>query len=101
MSDRLQLDILASMAEQWTDIADAMLTITIGLFMRHAEMDVVDFRIDAKSVDDLLTNYTMDREYHSIYGVQYLRVTLKRKEVTSDGQSSIRNDTAGNVVDTP
>lgn len=85
--DRLQLEILAKMAESWSDTSDAMLTIAIGLFMLNSEENVVDLRIDTERVNYLLTNFNLDREYHTINGVAYLRVKLTPKEeVTSDGR---------------
>lgn len=104
--DRLQLDILAKMGEEWTDTTDAMMTLAIGLCMLASEQEVIDFRIDQESVTHLLTTYTLDREYHSIYGVPYMRVSLTRKEVTSNGPSTANAEVTsetdtGNVVETP
>lgn len=75
--DRLQLDILAGMAEKWEDLTQAMLTITIGLIMRELGRDVVDVILD---VNGLIDRYDLDRTYYTTpEGIKRMRVTLTLK----------------------
>lgn len=77
--DRLQLDILAKMAEDWSDTTQAMITIMIGLVMRSINVDTLDLSLDANTISDLTSNYTLDRTYTLVDGRQHMVVTLQRK----------------------
>jgi len=100
MSERLYLDILAKMGDDWNDTTQAMISIVVGLIMAQVDATSFDIRIDAETVNLLLEKYDLDRRFHVVDGKQYMLITLKRKEVTSNELDSTENDSARNVVET-
>lgn len=85
MSERLELDMLARMAESWDDTTQAMLTITIGLMMRKLKLTEIDMVLSVDSVSELLDKHDLDRTYF-VYpdGKPGMRVALKQKHSTEE-----------------
>lgn len=86
MSERLQLDMLARMAERWDDTTQAMLTITVGLMMKKLKLTEIDMVLSVASVGELLDQHDLDRTYFAYPdGTPGMRVTLKPKKDQDDG----------------
>lgn len=74
------------MAEEWNDTTQAMLTMTIALFMRQAGIDTIDITLDEQSIQKLVDEYTLDRVFYTSAdsATPRMRVTMTSKEIPSE-----------------
>lgn len=79
--DRFMLDVLAKTADDWREMTQALLTVTLGLVMEQLEVTSIDIRVDPEVTETLLDIYDLDRHYYTANNETYMRVTMKRKEV--------------------
>jgi len=82
----LQLDLLAKMSEDWTDTTSAMLSMCIAMVM--LSFNSRDLELDLSKTKEIMDKFEIDRTYYIIDGGLKLRVTLKEREKTGQGEAS-------------
>ena len=71
---QIQLDMLATMAEEWADTTSAMISVSIALVMLQSGVRMVE--VSLGEVKELMSKYAIDRTYFDKDGVPMMRVTI-------------------------
>lgn len=71
---QIQLDMLATMAEDWSDTTSAMISVSIALVMLQLQTTTVEVALH--ELKDVMAKYIIDRTYFDKDGVPMMRVTL-------------------------
>lgn len=74
---QLHLDMLANMADDWSDTTSAMISITVGLVMR--ELGITEVEVPLSGLTEFMTKYTIDRSYFDRDDKQMMRVTVTER----------------------
>jgi len=80
MKAQLAMDMMARMADDWGDTAQAMLSVTIALVMRKLEVTSVTVALD--EVRETMDRFAIIRTYSEVDGRPYMTVTVEKKRDT-------------------
>lgn len=76
------LDMMIRMADNWTETADQMVQIAMGLLLWQLEVTSVIIRLN--DVDKFTNHYDLTRTYEDIDGEPCMIVNLTKKENPND-----------------